>query len=302
MIWNKLKPILIGMAFLVGSAAMADDMKTKTYCIGRFLIDVPEVFDRIELGSLVRGGSFERIGAGTPEDAERMTRERVRTLKNGEVKGQSLPKIFGAFEYVDDIGIIEIWDDLSIFDMPPTEPWSNETYVHSHGVIYRVFNASDKETEAEKRESLIAIAKAIRPRAPDEIPAGPGLCASNDTYIDLPVGADAYSATITAPEIASLKFSILERGAEDKGYISDSGYKGRTRRTKIADMPGIEIQFRNNEGNEYGAIVSNLDAQGRNGAELRVELRIYDRSRLPGSIGTPDTLWDNVTNSLRRKD
>lgn len=301
MIWNKLKPILIGMAFLVGSAAMADDMKTKTYCIGRFLVDVPEVFDRIELGSLVRGGSFERIGAGTPEDAERMTRERVSVLERGEFRENNVKQAFRDVIVLNGTTVISRRNSLSIpnYESPV---WTNETYVHSHGVIYRVFNASDKETEAEKRESLIAIAEAIRPRAPDEIPEGPGLCASNDTYIDLPVGADAYSATITAPEIASLKFSILERGAEDKGYISDSGYEGRTRRTKIADMPGIEIQFRNNEGNEYGAIVSNLDAQGRNGAELRVELRIYDRSRLPGSIGKPDTLWDNVTNSLRRKD
>lgn len=300
MIWNRLTPILIGMTLLFGSTAMADELKTKTYCIGRFLVEVPEEFNRIELASGVRLGSFERIGPGTPEDAERMTRERVRALKSGTLYENDVKQVLRDVIDANAITIISRKNSISIpgYESPV---WSIEAYVSSYGMIYRVSNASDKESETETRDRLIAVARAIRPRAPDEIPKGSGICASNDTYVDLPVGADVYDATITAPGIASLTFNILERGPKDEGYISDSGYEGRTRRTEIAGMRGVEIQFRNDDGNEFGAVVSDLDAQGRNGAELIVELKVYDRATLPEAFGKPDTLWGNIKNSVRRK-
>lgn len=148
---------------------------------------------------------------------------------------------------------------------------------------------------------MALVAKAIRPLAPNEIPRGAGLCVSDGAYIALPVGADGYDATISAPGMASIDLGVVERGESGKGYISDSGFAGRAARTEIAGMKGEEIRLRNDERSEYAAIVSDLDREGLNGAEVAIELRVYDRANLPEGIGDPDDLWDNIARSIRRK-
>lgn len=82
--------------------------------------------------------SFERIGAGTAKDAERLTDERIRALENGEVIRAGDPAIFLGAVHVDNITVIKNIMNTAITGVQVEEPWTIEGYVSSHGIVYRV--------------------------------------------------------------------------------------------------------------------------------------------------------------------
>jgi hypothetical protein len=308
MIWNSLKVILVGIALLVGGTVMADEMKTKTYCIGRFLIDIPEEFKLVSHDGTLRSVSVQRLGLGNESDADRLALERLRAIKNGEVsKLGSSPYILLGTDRVGDTTIIKRVLDTSSMGVQLSEPWREDVYISSAGALFHLETAADNSDLVETHADIQALTNAIHPRDQDEIPQGPVTCLQ-DSFFRPPPGDELISATFvhTGDSPIVLDFSTVVRRAGEGSinFVDIKSVPGvEDRQVVIAGFEGRELRYWGDQNDLY-AVVGRQVSETKSGYELTVHLSDSrkDAGSEPVTRDRAEDIWNVVIKSIKEKE
>ena len=295
------------VAMMGGGLAMAATGETKTYCIGRYLVDVPVEWAPRTMGGGLHVVGAERLGPGDARDAERLTDERIRAIKNGEVIERSWPQALRDVELLGVTRVISRWSDYSILGHEPSEPWTEEIYISSGDILFRLDIAATAESVQWKREQMLKVAKAIHPRAPDEIPPGATTCLG-DYYVALPFGSVSESANISFrhPTLENVGLKVLSNVRRIDGRERDfSGYEAAEgTRTTMGGLTGKEQRLWDIGQIRLTAITWQQVSATQPGLEINLD---YFDQRY-NAHGTPpmtqqdvEALWESVKASIRRK-
>ena len=295
-------------AMMGGGMAMAATGETRTYCIGRYLVDVPVEWTPRTMGGGVIGAGAERIGPGNARDAERLTDERIRALKNGEVIVDGVvPKIFHSVEKVNGVRMVGDLTDTSSMGVQVSEPWGVEAYIASNNAIFRFDSAVTSQNKDKRYAEILKVAKAIHPRDLDEIPPGATSCLG-DYYVELPFGSVSESANISfrhpTLENVGLIFDVLLRqtGGRELDFSGNETAAGR--RTTMGGLTGKEQRLWDIGQIRLTAVTWQQVSATLPGLEISLE---YFDQRY-NAHGTPpmtqqdvEALWESVKTSIRRK-
>ncbi|UWQ79083.1 hypothetical protein K3725_17575 [Leisingera sp. S132] len=282
---------------------MAETGKTKTHCIGRLLVEVPTEFEVLRHDGTVRARRVERIGPGDERDLQQITADRVRALRNKEVIEAGDPKIFLGTEDLNGVTGIKSILDTSVMGVQISEPWDEEAFVLSEGVIFRLYGVASEERLASHRRSLSLVANAIRPRAQGEISVGEGTCLENSFFALAPGNEQIGATFVHASERAILlrvSTSVRDPGNGTLDFSAIQGTDGEP--VRIAGFEGKELRLWDGPVN-LSAIVGQQPGADRPGYKITLE---YSDSRK--ETGSPPftreearSFWESFTGSIQVK-
>jgi len=157
--------------------------ETKTYCIGRFLIDVPK---EAEINGQGYEFMFGRINSEKTNADEKEFMVQMEKRK-AELAAGKHEKEFKLIETLSPSNDIRIFTLSRTYDLFPDDPPSTglEAYRLSHGTLFSMaatgFNNKFPQIVDQLRTTVLP---AIRTRQPDEIPTEPGFCIENGFIAD----------------------------------------------------------------------------------------------------------------------
>ncbi|RCW77725.1 hypothetical protein DFP89_1615 [Paracoccus lutimaris] len=324
---NRVKIILILLGALSIALLMwwrsemhAQDVKNKvgemkSYCIGRYVIDVPDRFEMI----------YPDASIGLPRP--------VRVIGLGPLKAAQLPDyVAGRIEElragVEERGVNFRYagaSQLGDIQLVATEKYNPyltdsksrfinvEAYYVRHGHLFRaradVFDTLDEVAhlgDGPQQVGLSEIADATWPRENDVIPSQPGICADR-ALIDLPVVNDMASAGFKDPDAfgVGMSFDTSEQRAAQVDIRENWLFGMVGARAKIAGISGRAGQKTSHRdrilwfeahGVEGGAV-------GEPSREVRLELfkNDVDLDAEPYPVAEMEAIWEAVLPSVRRR-
>jgi len=275
--FKALAALVTGLLILMttGHTVMAKTMETKTYCVGRLLVDVPTEFEVMDFGGSINGLKIERLGTGNEKDLQNRIADRIQALEDKKVIEGGDPVIFLGTEDVGGFTIIKHILDTSIMGQI-TEPWTEEAYVLSDGVIFHLIGTGTKDKLDFYRENMLSVANAIHPRELTEIPSEPGFCLK-DAFVALPPGNENIGASFIYPTERSILLRIStvvrEPGGRTLDFSAIEGADGDP--VNIAGLKGKELRLQNKEIN-LSAMVGQQPTKSMAGYKITLE---YSDSR-----------------------
>ena len=295
--FKALAALVTGLLILMttGHTVMAKTMETKTYCVGRLLIDVPTEFEVMDFGGSVRGIRIERVASGDEKEAERLFSERVRKLKAGEFYKDTVKMLFRSVDQVGSLRTLSYLVDWSDAGFQPQEPWTVETFVSVDAVVFHLETAMDNESKNSSEADLVSVASAIRPREFDEIPKETGVCLK-DAFVALPHGTENAHALFRDPEqFVGMEVDFLTRKAGERDIDLTAPESDIGNSVSIAGLKGREAK---DYGKEFffHAAVGKQVAASHNG--YAVDLSYFDRRKNfgsePYSQSFAEKAWENL--------
>lgn len=302
------------------SETHAQDVKNKvgelkSYCIGRYVIDVPDRFELIypdvSIG-LPRGVRVIGLGPLKAAQLPDYVAGRIEKLRAGTEEGGVNFRYAGAAR-LGDIQLVATKE----YDpyLPGFDPGSTdvEAYYVRHGHLFQArvgpFDTLDEVArldDSPQQVSLSEIADATWPRENDIIPSQPGICADR-ALIDLPVVNDMASAGFKDPNAfgVGMSFDTSEQRAAEVD-IRESWLFGmvgaRAEIAGISGRAGQKISHRDRilwfeaHGVEGGAV-------GEPSREVRLELFKNDveLDAEPYPVAELEAIWKAVVPSVRRR-
>ncbi|WP_417842488.1 hypothetical protein [Thalassospira sp.] len=303
--FKALAALVTGLLILMttGRSVMAKDMETRTYCVGRFLVDVPAEFEVLNFGGSVRGIRIKHLGPGDEKHAEQFFSERVRKLKAGEFYKDTAKMLFRRVDQIGYLRTVSYLDDWTEFGFQPQEPWAEETFVSVDGVVFQLETAMDDESEDSSQADLLSVAKAIRPRELGDIPKGSGTCLK-DAFFSLPAGNENIGATFIHPTERSilLRISTVVRdpGGRALDFSAIEGADGDP--VSIAGLKGKELHLQNKQIN-LSAMVGRQPTRSAPGYKITLE---YSDSRTeagaaPVTLEDAEAIWETLIKNMNIK-
>ncbi|UWQ79084.1 hypothetical protein K3725_17580 [Leisingera sp. S132] len=296
-------PLVLAAFTLLGSMAMAETEKTKTHCIGRLLVEVPEEFEVLRHDGTVRETRIERIGPGTERDAERLYEERVRALRDGEVTIDTVKMLYRDVGRIGALRTVSMLIDWTDGGFQPQEPWREETYVSSEGTIFHLETSMDNGNADAARSDIQAVADAIHPRTAGDMPAGEGTCLENSFFALAPGNEQIGATFVHATERAILlrvSTSVRDPGNGTLDFSAIQGTDGEP--VRIAGLEGKELRLWDGPIN-LSAIVGQQPGLDRPGYKVTLE---YSDSRKdaaspPYTREEARSSWESFTGSIQVK-
>lgn len=287
----------------------------KSYCVGRYVIDVPDKFEMLYSDvSIGLPRAVRVIGLG-PLDAVRLpdyVTGRIKELSAG-VNEKGVYSRFAGASQLGDIRLVatEEYDP----NLPDSESRfiNVEAYYVRHGHLFQaradVFKSLDevaRQGDGSQEVSLTAIADATWPRENDVIPSQPGICADR-ALIDLPVVNDMASAGFKDPDAFGVGMSLdtsEQRVAQVDirenwlfGMIGTSakiaGISGRVGQKASHDDRILRFEAHGVEGGAVGEPSREVRLKlFKNDVELEAE---------PYPVAELEAIWETLLPSVRRR-
>ncbi|QEW08328.1 hypothetical protein [Nitrincola iocasae] len=280
---------------------MANADEFKTYCIGRLLIDIPVSFELVNQSGWAYVSEFERLGPGGHEEAERIWRERVNALKAGSFIQNGTPQVYRESEFLNNKFFVSRHGDFSAMGVDLSHIWEEDVYFSSQGYVFRANDAMNESNYLQRRQELLMVANATRPREPDEIPRGEGSCVAG-AFIALPPEGEVQGATFRLPNEdpigVRISFSLRKPGERELDLEAAESNLGSG--ITIAGLPG-------RYGKDYGREIFYMASVGQQTTDqqfgLSLDVRYFDRRRSfgvePFTREKADQIWDRLVDSAR---
>lgn len=287
--------------------------QTRTWCVGRYNIDLPVAFELQSMRPNVgapRGVRVTGLGPGDTNDLEGLVDARRTALAIGTTE-QPYYKAAGQLR-MDDILILgrKQYDPLlPTFEAPSVDA---EAYYIRHGHMFRAeadafLDLTDviKLGDDPHQVGLATIAQATKPRENKDIPTQSGICVDR-AFLDLPhIPADSVTVRFRDPSVFFVGFSLYLRHVSSSPLGSDV-YLESTPFVENRDVAGVQ--------GIVGKVVDPaqdrwaFEYSGGNGAgvglpEIQVRMSLY-RNEVsidapPYDVKTLEGIWDTALNSLR---
>ncbi|WP_417842487.1 hypothetical protein [Thalassospira sp.] len=294
--FKALAALLTALLILMttGHTVMAKTMETKTYCVGRLLIDVPTEFEVMDFGGSINGLKIERVGAGNEKDLQNRIADRIQALEDKKVIEGGDPVIFLGTDEVGGFTIIKhILDTSSMGQI--TEPWTEEAYVLSDVVLFHLIGTGTKDKLDFYRENMLSVANAIHPRELNEIPSEPGFCLK-DAFVAVPQNNENAHALFRDPEqFVGMEVDFLTRKAGERDIDLTAPESKFGNSVLIAGLKGREAKDYGKEFFFHAAVGSQVSAS-HNG--YAVDLSYFDRRKNfgsePYSQSFAEKAWENL--------
>jgi hypothetical protein len=290
-----------------------------TFCMGRFLIDVPA-------GSTLDGGNYkydfiaiEPVKPSSLEEFEKEVAERESSLKSAINKRTKESMLLDSVEPEKDAKILVSWEENFT-----TAALAINAYRWASGSRFLFKKTVDGDKKDKGMTSVRDVLSHLRPRQDAEIPSEPGYCFGGGfvadpnwhneeatVQIDLGGHPDAY-IVITIFPLASSKHDkpLLERMgglSQALGDLSSSVHQLRKANRKIGQYNGQEYLISASEGG-MRAQVFVWETQG-DGTLDTPSIKIEMTTGREGSDGNPQQttltdkeavkLWDQILKSFR---
>ncbi len=284
--------------------------ETRTWCIGRFLVDVPVQFEIRSADSRFDGVRVTALGAGTENDLKRIVQSRIDELKVGvEEDGDN-------YTYVNDYldGLAHVVRRKYVYYNPENDlGWvDEEAYFISDKNMFMSAASISPEQEISDHAALMRVSQAVRPRANDEIPEGVGACIK-DAFVALPPTNESSDTVFRAKDAEELNLNI---------YFSHAFNSPKAHPIeKYSYLPAKSRQVAGYDGYEYYAVyfrqatgeTSYLDHEyrggkatpvGGDGIEIDISLSKYtgEPNDPPYDEAVSRMIWNGVLNSIRERD
>lgn len=300
--FKKKQPYLRWLFVLtvIGWTTMANSGETKTYCIGRMLIEIPVSFQLVRHDGSVYGVRLKRLTLGDNNEALRIANEQIRALKKGDVSDNGTPQIFRDAQTIEGVHVVSRYNDFSSLGIDLNHIWEEDAYFSSGGVVFRASTVVDLESPIDYHAHLLAVANAARPRDPDEIPSEEGTCLE-DAFIALPVKSEVVGASFYHPTDKSLGVQI--------GYILRQPGGREVELEALNSNIGREINVAGFKGREakdnkdylfYYALLGQQTTRNHHG--YRISVRYFDYRKnfgqSPITEKEADKYWDMLINSI----
>lgn len=324
---NGVKIILVllvgvGAALLMWwrSEVHAQDVKNKvgemkSYCIGRYVIDVPDRFEMIYPNVYIGLPRAVRvIGLGPLEESQLpdYVASRIEKLRVGVKERGNYFRYAGNAE----LGDIQL---VATKDYDPDLPGYNsrfidvEAYYVRHGHLFQaradLFKTLDEVAQLgdhPQQVSLSVIADATWPRENDVIPSQPGICADR-ALIDLPVVNDGSSAGFKDPDAfgVGISFDTSEQRAAQVDIRENWLFGMIGSRAEIAGISGRAGQKTSYHDRNLWFEAHGVEggAPGEPSREVRLELfkNQVDLDSEPYPVAEMEAIWEAVLPSVRRR-
>jgi len=283
--------------------------ETRTWCIGRFLVDVPVQFEIRSADSRFDGVRIAALGPGAANDLERIVQHRIRELQAGVEEGGAVRKLRdhhteNSIDIVTYTAVIEIDDYVDEF-------YDAEAYFLKGNQIFKTTRLIDTQKETSDHAALIRVSQAVRPRANDEIPTGVGACIEN-AFVALPPTNESSNTNFRAKDAEEFSLSIksLHKFNSPKALPIKPYAKFPYERRVVAGYNGYEhyaVYFRQAVGEtsylHHKYIGGKSTPVGGNGLEIKVDLSKYmgEPNDPPYDEATSRAVWNGVLNSIRER-
>ena len=283
--------------------------ETRTWCVGRFLVDVPKQFEIRPSGHTFDAVRVTALGQGTTNDLKRIVEGRIAELQAGIEEGGAVRKLRehhmeNSLYMVSYMTVIEI-------DGYVDEFYDAEAYFLKDDQMFKTIRLIDTLQEASDHAALIRVSQAVRPRANDEIPEGVGACIK-DAFVALPPMNESSKAIFRDKDAEDLNLSIYfshvfnspkVRPIEKYSYLAANN-------RKVAGYDGYEhyaVYFRQADGEtsylDHEYIGGKATPVGGDGVEINISLSKYsgEPNDLPYDEAVSRMIWNGVLNSIRER-
>lgn len=284
------------------------DFETRTWCVGRYLVDMPVEFEmRFTSSGIGNSTSVEvfPLGPGTEEDLKRIVQDRVAALRAGIYEGGYDQRL--VYEHLS--GNVHIVAREVFFPGDPDYDdggYDVEGYFPSEGKLFRVDAGVLREKESAILSELLQVAASTYPRANNEIPEGEGFCLDG-AFVKLPIGDELAKVSFkdpSAPDYFGLSISLGDKRSASRIHkVNNWGALGRSR--QVAGQNGVEIRLIG----ESDQLVKFKYSGGENaqvgdpytsiGATLFKNSQPVDAP--PYGVDKMHAIWNLMLNSVRRR-
>ncbi len=292
-----------GSLFGMRVETMAESFeKTNTWCIGRYLVDLPTNLEPQGGSGSIGTVQIERLGSGDQRALSDLFEQRRRTLAAGT------PNADGAIpELVATSGRDGVMSLMWKAGFPnlgyKSADFTEEVYVLSEGEMLRVVGFVEGAFVERDRTHVALVARAVRPRSQGQRFSDVGVCLP-DSFVALPIGNEAVSMMFVDPDVGpfALNIAILSRlpGAPalpERQSFSDPDAS----RVVVANLEGETLRGSNTKVQEFL-----LRAGGKPKAsdvEMDLRVRLTDQRALEGSsMMEPaqfNAIWEQILSSFR---
>lgn len=285
---------------------MADtDMTFRTWCIGRYLVELPDSFEPLENYGQINAMRVEDLGPGDARRMETMVRQRAHDLSTGAVDVEGVPLVFrGAYRK----GAIHVLaHELDLGQEPGTSfTWTEEAYVLRDGVILRVVQVLSEDDEAGPRAQMLDLAAKVLPSRRDD-PAGAAGACLPEVLATMPMTSEVHGMTLVPRDAegapVGIEILIVSRSPEDPPLEPELPSGPTARPIEFAGLQGMEVDDPVNFGPSRLAVVGRAASADR--PALRIQVYYYDER--PASEAPPDapevarTVFERAIRSLRQR-
>ncbi len=299
--------ILGGMLLLLmeGGAAMADAIEFRTWCIGHHHFEVPMILEPVEQYSVLRTMTVDRLGPGGEKDLDRMVRARIAALRAGETEQEGVLILFRDEMREGDVWIVSHVVDTSLLGVP-ADDWTEEAYVASDGVLFRVTRAMFPEDAEVARAELLTLARSLFPRA-DHAPVERGAVCLPGAGARVPPTTEAHGVTFAPSDgtrPVGLRVEIVHRAVGDPPLdVSDALPSGLgSRPAQLGDLDGRAFAA---NGREVGRLLVVGRPNDVGHAGIRIIAEYYDErddaGAEPYGPEWTETVWNRLLGSFAPK-
>lgn len=295
-----------GVSAGLKTQAMADEVTPlRTLCIGRYLVDVPASLELLEFYGIVNTVQITPLGAGDAKDLEQIFAQRVVALREGQADYQGISLIYKNQRAVGEVRIVAYKTDTTALGTM-FEDWTEEAYVSKGGTLFRLETVVEPETAEATQADLVQIAKAVFPRAQDEIPRGEGTCLPG-AFVAVPPMSEATGATVglNAEEGAlGLQFSFAHRAPHQIPLeVNTNINHSDAEDIEIAGYSGQQF-LQQDRYIHFAAVAGQPTAPGQWGHSFLVEYYDQRRDASQGTISVDQVraLWPAVLQSIRPRE
>lgn len=187
-----------------------------------------------------------------------------------------------------------------------SEPWSEEVFIHSDGAIFHLETATGESSAIQTRSDLQAVANAVHPRGPNDIPDGVGTCLKESFIATAPGNEDTavvFSHPTDRPISLEIGTSVRKAGGRPIRFTEFSSVPGiRNNPVSIAGFAGRELTYFGGTSEFYAEIGQHV-SQNRPGYELSVSFSDTRRhaQTQPMTREDAERIWETVIRSIRVK-
>ena len=284
------------------------EFETRTWCVGRFLVDMPVEFEMEFTSSGIGESTFIKVvplGVGTEEDLKRIVQDRIAALKTGVNEGGYDQRL--VYERLS--GNVHLVAREVFFPGDPDYDdggYDVEGYFLRGGHMFRVDTDVLYKRESADLADLLQVAAATYPRANDEIPEEEGLCVE-EAFVKLPIGDELARVSFkdpNAPNYFGLSISLGDKRSAFRIHKVDNwGTLGRSR--QVAGQNGVEMRLigEKNQSVRFkysgGENAQVGDPYTSIGAALFKNSQPVDAP--PYGVDEMHAIWNLMLNSVRRR-
>lgn len=285
------------------------DFETRTWCVGRYLVDMPVEFEMTFTNSGIGNTTSVEVfplGQGTEEDLQRIVRERAAALKTGEVREGGTNR---RLVYERQTGHVYVIAHEAFFpDMPEFKDsgYDAEGYFLRNEKLFRANAIIIPERESSDLSDLLQVAAATYPRANDEIPDGEGFCVDG-AFVKLPVVDELVRVLFkdpNAPNYFGLSLSLGDKRSASRIHkVNNWGTLGRSR--QVAGQNGVEMRIIS-KGDQSVRFKYSGGENAKVGDPYRsIGATLFKNSQPvdapPYGVDEMHAVWNLMLNSVRRR-